>query len=193
MDRKMRQFRSHPTDFKTREEDTGDLYIEGYFSVFNSDYELWPGCTESIAPKAFSHTLDGDIRALVDHETRLVLGRNTAGTLELKEDEKGLWGRIKINREDQDAMNLYARVQRGDVNQCSFGFDILDEDFQTREDGDNHWIIREVELYEVSVVTFPAYTDTSVAARKRDWEQIQKRKMDLWRETCRLKLKHKED
>ena len=90
-------------------------------------------------------------------------------------------------------MNLYARVQRGDVNQCSFGFDILDEDFQTREDGDNHWIIREVELYEVSVVTFPAYTDTSVAARKRDWEQIQKRKMDLWRETCRLKLKHKED
>ena len=64
-------------------------------------------------------------------------------------------------------MNLYARVERGDVDQCSFGFDILEEDTTYNEDGSVHWTIKRVKLYEVSVVTFPAYEDTSVQARKR--------------------------
>ena len=109
MDRECRQMRSVPSMFDTREENDV-LYIEGYFSVFNTNYDLWPGASESGAPGAFSKTLGGDIRALIDHETRLVLGRNKAGTLELKEDSHGLWGRVSINRNDQDAMNLYERV-----------------------------------------------------------------------------------
>ena len=76
------QVRSKASDFKTREADDA-LHIEGYFAVFNTIYELWPGATESIAPGAFSQTLGNDIRALIDHETRLVLGRNKAGTLTL--------------------------------------------------------------------------------------------------------------
>ena len=100
-----------------------------------------------------------------------------------------MWGRIKINPSDSDAMNLYERVRRGDVDQCSFGFDILSEDTEFREDGSVHWTIREVKLYEVSVVTFPAYEETSVSARKRDLEEMEKRKTETWKETMRQKVR----
>lgn len=188
-DRKLRQARSQATQFRAAI-DGADKYIEGYFSVFDGLYELWPGAAESIGRTAFDGALSDDIRALIDHETRLVLGRNTAGTLELKVDSIGLWGRIKINPNDQDAMNLYARVERGDVSQCSFGFDILDEETLYRDDGTVHWIIKRVKLYEVSVVTFPAYDDTSVAARKRDYEQIRARQTMVWREGMKVRLKN---
>lgn len=188
-DRTMRQMRSIASKFETREADSGDLYIEGYFSVFNSIYDIFEGATESVAEGAFRNALGGDIRALIDHETRLVLGRNKAGTLELREDSHGLWGRIKINPNDVDAMNLYERVKRGDVDQCSFGFEIIREDTEYREDGSVHWTIREVKLYEVSVVTFPAYEDTSVSARKADYEELQKRKTEKWRHDMHSRLK----
>jgi HK97 family phage prohead protease len=168
------------TQFRAAE-DNGEKYIEGYFAVFGSVYELWPGATESIDSHAFDGALLDDIRALIDHKTRLVLGRNKAGTLELKIDDRGLWGRIRLNQSDVDAMNLYARVQRGDVDQCSFGFDILDEKTEYREDGSVHWIILKVKLYEVSCVTFPAYEDTSISARKKDYEQIKARQVQDWR------------
>ena len=190
MDREVRQMRSIASKFETREAEDG-LFIEGYFSVFNSVYELWQGATESVAQGAFSEALGDDIRALIDHETRLVLGRNKAGTLELREDSHGLWGRIKVNPNDQDAMNLYERVKRGDVDQCSFGFDILNEDTDIREDGSVHWTINKVKLYEVSVVTFPAYTETSVSARKNEFNEIMKRRADEWREKTMNRLKGK--
>lgn len=184
----IRQVRSIASNFKTRE-DGEEKRIEGYFAVFNSIYEIAPDMTESIAPGAFSETLNGDIHALTDHETMYVLGRNGAGTLELREDDKGLWGSILINPNDQDAMNLYARVERGDVNQCSFGFDILSEETDFREDGSVHWTITSVKLYEVSVCTFPAYAETSVEARKEQREQIIKRQNEAWRAEMMSKLK----
>ena len=184
-----RKQRCQPTSFRAVDQG-GDRYVEGYFAVFGSTYELWPGATESIDPHAFDGTLTDDIRALIDHETRLVLGRTKAGTLELRVDEKGLWGRIKINAEDTDAMNLYTRVQRGDVDQCSFGFDILDEKTEYREDGSVHWIILKVKLYEVSCVTFPAYEDTSISARKADYNQIKKRELDAWKARMKGRLEN---
>ena len=187
MDREIRQVRSIASQFETREAD-GELSIEGYFSVFNSIYELWPGATESVAPGAFAETLGNDIRALVNHDSTLVLGRNKAGTLELREDSHGLWGKVKVNPNDGDAMNLYERVKRGDVDQCSFGFMIEDEETEFRDDGSIHWTIRKVNLFEVSVVTFPAYEETSVSARKADLEAIQKRKAEKWRAEMSAKL-----
>ena len=186
--RNIRQVRSIASEFKTRE-DGGELRIEGYFAVFNSIYDIWDGASESVAPGAFSETLGGDIRALIDHETMYVLGRNQAGTLELREDSHGLWGSVLINPNDQDAMNLYARVQRGDVNQCSFGFDILEEETEFRDDGSIHWTIKKVKLYEVSVCTFPAYAETSVQARKHEAEEIKKRRADAWRAEMRSRLR----
>ena len=187
-DRTMRQVRSTASSFETRADDNG-MYIEGYFAVFNSNYEIYPGCTESVAPEAFNNTLGGDIKALCDHDTRLVLGRNKAGTLKLRADSHGLWGRITINPNDSDAVNLYERVKRGDVDQCSFGFDIREEEADFRDDGSVHFTLTDVTLYEVSVVTFPAYSETSVSARKQDVVEIRKRKLDAWRVTALARLK----
>lgn len=188
MDRQMRQIRTATSPFTTRE-DGKDLHIEGYFAVFNSDYDIYEGLSESVDEHAFDNTLGGDIRALTDHDTRLVLGRTTAGTLTLRTDSHGLYGDIVINPNDGDAMNLYARVQRGDVDQCSFGFDILEEDTEVRANGDVHWTIKQVELYEVSVCTFPAYEETNVIARKHDLEEINKRKHEAWVSRMKEKLK----
>ena len=188
MNRDLRQVRTSLSNFQTRK-DGENPRIEGYFAVFNSNYEVFKGCTESIAPGAFTDELRSDVRALIDHDTRLVLGRTTAGTLELREDEKGLWGGITVNPKDSEAMNLYARVERGDVSQCSFGFNILDEEHEEREDGTHHFTTRKVKLFEVSCCTFPAYEDTAISARKADIEEIEKRKADIWREEARKKLK----
>lgn len=183
-----RKMRTIATEFKTRE-DGEDLKIEGYFAVFDSVYEMAPGLSESIAPGAFSKTLSKDIRALTNHDTTLVLGRTKAHTLELREDSHGLWGSIRVNRNDSDAMNLYERVKRGDVDQCSFGFDIRSEDTDIREDGSIHWTLREVDLFEVSCCTFPAYEETSISARTHEREEIQKRELTVWKENARKKLK----
>lgn len=178
--------------FQTREEEDAFL-IEGYFAVFNSIYELWDGATEEIVQGAFANTLEEDIRALVNHDTTLVLGRNKSGTLELAEDERGLFGSIKINPKDSDAVNLYERVKRGDVSQCSFGFEILREETEFPEDGKIHWKILEVRLHEVSVCTFPAYKETEVEARKEQAEQIEKRKFEAWKESMLKNLKGESD
>ena len=192
MKRKGRQTRTMDCRFSVRAEGN-EKRLEGYFSVFGGVYELWPGATESVDPHAFDEALTDDVRALIDHETRLVLGRTTAGTLELRVDETGLFGSVLINEEDQDAMNLYARVQRGDVTQCSFGFDILEEETEEKRTEDGgwsvHWTIKKVKLYEVSVVTFPAYRDTEIAARKDDFREIQKRRTEVWKKQLLERLK----
>ena len=187
MNRTDRRMQTASTEFKTRN-DNGNLKIEGYFAVFDSIYEIAPGMSESIAQGAFDNTLSGDIRALINHDTTLVLGRTKANTLELRTDSHGLWGSIDINPNDSDAMNLYSRVERGDVNQCSFGFDILNEETDFREDGSVHWTIKKVKLYECSIVAFPAYQQTSLEAREKDYANIKKRQVEAWQTELRNKL-----
>ena len=102
-------------DMQTRSDDNDDLVIEGYFAVYGDIYNVWEGATESIAPGAFSESISGDVRALYNHDDSLILGRTSAGTLTLRDDSHGLWGSIKINRNDTDAMNAYERIKRGDV------------------------------------------------------------------------------
>lgn len=70
-----------------------------------------------------------------------------------------------------------------------FGFDILDREAEYREDGTVHWTIKSVKLYEVSVCTFPAYEDTSVSARKKDYEDIKKRWLELWKTQMTARIK----
>lgn len=183
-----RQLRSVPTKFETRE-DGENPTIEGYFAVFNSNYEIAPGMSESIAPGAFSRTLSNDVRALINHDTTLVLGRTKANTLELREDSHGLWGKISINPNDRDAMNLYERVKRGDVDQCSFGFDLKEQDTEIRDDGAVHWTIKDLDLFEVSCCTFPAYEQTNISARSKERDEIRQRELSAWREKMKGVLK----
>lgn len=183
-----REVRPVSTVFETRE-DSGNPTIEGYFAVFNSIYEIAPGMTESLAPGAFSRSLAGDIRALTNHDTTLVLGRTRAHTLELREDEHGLWGKITVNPNDRGAMDLYERVKRGDVDQCSFGFEIVNQETDFRDDGSIHWTIKDVNLFEVSACTFPAYQETNIAARSAEADVEKQRSLDAWKLRVKEKLK----
>ena len=184
----MRQTKMIRSAFETRED--GDVpVIEGYFAVFNSNYEIGPGMSESIAPGAFEEALGGDVRALANHDTTLVLGRNKANTLRLREDSHGLWGEVRINPNDTAAMDLYARVKRGDVDGCSIGFDIASEETEIREDGSIHWTITKVNpLYEVSACTFPAYEQTNVQARQEQRANIEKRQREAWQAQMKERL-----
>ncbi|MDT2905631.1 HK97 family phage prohead protease [Lactococcus lactis] len=170
----VRNFRS--LDLNANNE-AAEKIISGYFIVFNSETELYEGCFEEIAPESFDNVDLSDVRALIDHETSKVLGRTKPGTLTLSVDAKGVYGEIKVNENDTEAMNLYSRVQRGDVDQCSFGFNILDEAMETRDDGSYKFTIKAIELLEVSVVTFPAYADTAVEARSKQIENMEKREL----------------
>jgi len=186
-----RQVRTVPTQFSVREDGDGGMHIVGYFAVFNSIYEIAPGMTESVAPGAFSRSLESnDVRALINHDTTLVTGRTKAGTLTLREDEHGLWGDILINPKDQDAVNAYERVKRGDVDQCSFGFDPVLEETESRPDGSVHWLLRDVNLWEVSVCTFPAYAETNIQARSAEADALRTRRLDAWKTKLKERLHH---
>lgn len=189
MERKIKQIRSSLSQFETRE-DGEALHITGYFAVFNSNYEMGYGMSESIAPGAFSNSLSGDIRALINHDTTLVLGRTKSHTLELRQDERGLWGDITINPNDGDAMNLYQRVKRGDVDQCSIGFFIVSEETDFREDGSVHWTITDIDLFEVSCCTFPAYEETAIAARTAEKKDLEQRYSEAWKKKMKERLQN---
>lgn len=194
-----RVLRSRATEFQTRtrrrdDSETEDLVIEGYMVVFDQPYYVDELTEEVIDRHAFDAADQADVRALVDHLTHLVLGRSTAGTLTYTIDDYGIYCTILINPADQDAMNLYARVQRGDVNQASFGFD---EDWEAGDwtdlpDGRARWTVRRVtKLWEVSVCTFPAYEQTYVESRRADAEawRARRRAADQAERKARL-LRH---
>lgn len=185
----IKRFKALDSKLEVREEGKQEDYlISGYFAVFNQETELYPGVYESIDRKAFKNTLDADVRALINHDTSLVLGRTKSGTLSLKIDEKGLYGEIKINPYDTDALNIYERVKRGDVTQCSFGFTINDEEAEYRDDGSAHFIIKDLNLYEVSVCTFAAYETTEVEARQKQIEEHNKRNLERWKVSMKGRL-----
>ncbi len=188
----IKQQRVMQTQFHiTRSEDSQDneKIIEGYFALYEKETQLWDKCYEIISKGAFKDTINkNDIRALINHDTTLVLGRTRSGTLTLKEDEKGLYGKITINENDTDAMNLYSRVKRGDVDQCSIGFNILDEDYEELSDGSVRFRVNEIDLHEVSCCTFPAYEDTSIQARKKDVQNFQSRKIENKKNNLRKRL-----
>lgn len=189
MHKKDMQIRTVASAMKTRADPEGEMVLEADFAVFGKETELWPGAYEEIKKGAFSKCLNGDVRALINHDTTLVIGRTKAGTLKLEETDTALHGVITINPNDTDAVNLYERVKRGDVDQCSFGFDIIKEETDWRDDGTVKWTIEEVELYEVSPVTFPAYEDTAVQARSGQAAQRKKEVIEQRKEKLKERMK----
>ena len=160
------------TQFQTREEqESGDLILSGYFIKFDEETELWPGYFEVIKREGVEKAIkDADIRALFNHDHSLVLGRTGNDTVRLGVDDVGLFGDIIINKDDPQAVGAYARVQRGDVVGCSFGFFPIKINTEERDDGSYLDTILELEIFEVSPCTFPAYPQTEIAARQKDFE-----------------------
>jgi HK97 family phage prohead protease len=168
------------TQFQTREErESGDLVLSGYFIKFDEVTELWPGYFEVIKRDGVEKAIkDADIRALFNHDDSLVLGRTGNGTVTLGVDDVGLFGDIIINRNDPQAVGAYARVQRGDVVGCSFGFMPIKINTEERDDGSYLDTILELEIFEVSPCTFPAYPQTEIAARRQDFESQRRAKRE---------------
>ena len=140
--------------------------ITGYAAVFNSKSEDLGGFREYVKPGAFTKTLkESDVRALVNHDPNYVLGRTKNGTLKMKEDNLGLHFEVEPPNTGW-ARDLMTQIKRGDIDQASFGFKTIKDDWR-QEDGENVRDLQECRLYDVSVVTQPAYSQTSVACRSR--------------------------
>lgn len=154
-------------ELRVNENESGNSVIEGHAAVFDSWSETLGGIfpfQEIVRKGAFNESIGrDDIRALFNHDPNYVLGRNRAGTLELVEDDVGL--RVRITPPDTTwAKDLQASIRRGDITQMSIGFIVEDDKWSTR-DGMDVREIRKVQLFDVSPVTFPAYTATDVGVR----------------------------
>ena len=145
-------------------DEAGLRHIVGYAAVFNSLSEDLGGFREKIDPGAFAATLNtGDVRALKNHNSDYVLGRNKSGTLTLSEDQRGL--KIDIMPPDaQWAKDLMVSIDRKDIDQMSFGFRTIDQMWEGEYPEEIRTLMK-VELFDVSPVTFPAYPDTEVGLR----------------------------
>lgn len=162
--------------------------IEGHASVFNQVADIgW--FREQVAPGAFAQTLQDDVRALINHDPNYVLGRTVAGTLRLSEDSKGL--AISIDPPDtQAARDLMVSMERGDINQMSIGFQAVKETWDETDPNSPLRTLLQIRLFDVSPVTFPAFTGTDVAVRSSydAFRASQKSPVDLRRLKMRVAL-----
>ncbi|KTW22495.1 hypothetical protein NS341_07530 [Staphylococcus xylosus] len=155
--------------------DDEQMIVEGYALRFNTLSNDLGGFVETILPEALKEADLSDVRCYFDHDTSKVLGRTTSETLELNVDDEGLYFRCQLPNTTY-AKDVYESIRRGDINQCSFGF-ILDEDGDSFEKRDSDGLfkrtIRKIKsLWDVSIVSLPAYNDTDVAPALRSIEAI---------------------
>lgn len=179
--------------------DNEKMIVEGYALRFNTLSNDLGGFVETISPQALKDADLSDVRCLIDHDSSKVLGRTTSDTLKLKVDDTGLYFRCQLP-DTSYSRDLYENIRLGNINQCSFGF-ILDEDGDTIEKRDDGLFKRTLNkirsLFDVSVVTYPAYNDTDVAPalrsieeiKDKEKEEIRKREEEQRKKNELLKLK----
>lgn len=157
-------------DLRVASKNGGGNVVTGHAAVFDT-HSLplmdWVGTfKEKIAPGAFAESIqEDDIRALINHDGNLIIGRNKSSTLRLKEDDVGLAVEIDLP-ETSFARDLAVSLSRGDVTQMSFGFRVpIGGDSWSIENGEDIRTLNKVNLFDVSVVTFPAYPATDASVR----------------------------
>jgi len=157
-----REVRAFPIEFRIEGDDNPK--IRGYAAVFGKMSDNLGGFREKIAPGAFKRTLkQADVRALYNHDPNVVLGRTSNGSLTLREDDRGLW--MEIDPADtSDARDVMALIKRGDVDQASFAFRVLKDEWDNGQEPPVR-TLNEVQLFDVSAVTYPAYPQTTVDVR----------------------------
>jgi len=169
---------------EVREADGDEMILEGYASVFNSETDLG-AFREVIKPGAFDGVMDNDVRALINHDPNLVLGRTTNGTLELSVDERGLKYKVKLGNQTF-ARDFYESVKRGDISQSSFAFTIDEQSWN--EERTVRSIDKVRTLLDVSPVTYPAYSAATVQARDQQPEPESTPEVEPNTETTEIKL-----
>jgi HK97 family phage prohead protease len=167
--------------------------IVGHAAVFNVMGDGgW--FREKVAPGAFADSIQtDDVRALFNHDPNMVLGRNRAGTLRLSEDERGL--HIEIDPPDtQVARDLLVSLERGDISQMSFGFEVVKQSWEKNSEGNALDIrtLEKVRLWDVSPVTFPFYQETDVALRSHEvWQKTLNEPEPTWNRIPNMRRRFK--
>ncbi|MDI6547295.1 HK97 family phage prohead protease [Bacillus subtilis] len=179
MDKEQRTFHISGLEIRSLDEQEETPQITGYGAVFNSPANIGGMFTEVIAPGAFSRALanQSDVRALFNHNWDYVLGRTRSGTLTLEEDDKGLKFTVTPPATSW-ASDLRSSMERGDINQCSFGFNVMKDEWNYETEPVTR-TIQEVELFEISVVAFPAYEETEAVLRSGDIYKRAKKEHEL--------------
>lgn len=164
--------------------------IVGHAAVFNRIADIGGYYREKVQPGAFARAIkEDDVRALFNHNPDLLLGRNKAGTLRLSEDEYGLAYEVDPDMEISHTRDVVRMMERGDVTQSSFGFFVRKQQWEEDEKGVVTRTIIEAELFDVSPVTYPAYTTTDVGVRSlTDWRSSAAYKPNLALLTRRHRL-----
>lgn len=169
------ELRFNTTELEARSTDTGKAQITGYASVFNTYSRDLGGFVEQVLPGAFRKTIqEADVRALVNHDKNMILGRTKAGTLALAEDSTGLHYVIDVP-DTTYARDLLASIERRDITGSSFGFKVVGphgEDWSFTQAGYPLRSLAEVALFDVSPVTTPAYEDTTTALGARSLAKL---------------------
>lgn len=143
-------------------EEDGIIRIAGYGAVFNRKYEVH-GIMERVAPGAFAKTLQDqpDIRGMFNHDPSFLLGRTKSGTMDVREDKKGLAYEIRADKEDPQAQSVSRKIARGDVDGSSMAFFVHKEEWEDRNGKPTLRTLTEIELIETGPVTMPASPSTT--------------------------------
>lgn len=168
-----REFRTRKgVELRAVQED-GQNYLSGYAATYNTVSEDFGWWRERIMPGAFDRAVNEkqDVRHLINHDPNQVLGRTLSGTTEIKSDAIGLWFRTLLP-DTSFARDLLVSVQRGDITECSFAFTAARQSWIEDELTDDPSMERirqleDVDLYDISIVTYPAYPGTSAEVKMR--------------------------
>lgn len=176
-----------------REEKDGKRQIVGVAAVFDQYTQIYPWLMERIAQGAFDGVLGDDVRGLLNHDRNIVLGRTKSKTLRLSIDSNGLNYEIDP---PQAAAGVMESIERGDIDQSSFAFDIEAEKWDFSDPNIDKRTITKIEkLYDVSVVTYAAYegTEASVRSKATELRNNEKERQRMKLKTRALKLRYREE
>lgn len=171
-ERRFLSINTKPIEFRdsAEEGEEGKAFIKGYAAVYESETMIYDGCMEKISKGAADDCLNDDVRCLFNHNPNYILGRSTAGTLKFGSDDTGIWYENELDLSIDSHSSLYKSMKRGDITQSSFAFVVKEQTWtDTKNDDGSYTYLRTITkfemIYDVSPVTYPAYADTTVAAR----------------------------
>lgn len=178
----------------------GNTQIVGYAAVYyrsgdtGTEFELWPGCVERIAPGAFDRALRErqDVIACVNHDSNQLLGRTASGTVRLSTDAIGLRYEIDVDADSTIGADALRAVERGDISGSSFSFLVREENWIDDFAGGEIRELTDLNLVDVSPVVHPAYMSTSATARSSteglQSEGAERKRMEFERERIEIQL-----
>ena len=175
-------------DAEIRIDDDGGVIVEGHAAVFDEETDIGGMFREIIEAGAFKNAVkNDDVQFLVNHGG-LPLARTSSGTLTLTEDKRGLHIKTNLDPDDPDVKQIITKMKRGDLDKMSFAFRAIKEEWDDSGDIPLR-TIKEVQLFDVSIVNDPAYPGTDIGLRSLDVFRKEQKKTNFNAASRRLRMK----